>query len=192
MQDESKWPKHTLADVRTKELKNALKVLGVTEHFFLNYRDGALDSVPLQEGAQRVLEYISKHHPNTILTFGPEGWTGHPDHMSISRWVSEAVNQLDSPPKVYHWAVLKKQYDHYLKKADSQFNIYFNTDTPPVKESSQCELCFTCASELCARKCAALVAMPSQMQRIMKTYDQDTLNHMFESEAFIEAKYASP
>ncbi len=31
--------------------------------------------------------------PDTVLTFPPDGQTGHPDHMTVHRWVVEAVRR---------------------------------------------------------------------------------------------------
>jgi LmbE family N-acetylglucosaminyl deacetylase len=188
VQDETRWPKDKLPVIRTAELKAAMKVLGIEEHFLLNYHDGLLDRVSLDDGARSVLVFIRKYKPDSILTFGPEGWTGHTDHQSISLWVKHAVRELERPPKVYHWVQLEDNYERYMRDADDKFHIYFNIDKPPIKQEEECGLCFKCPSDICAKKCAALAAMPSQMERIMKQYDETTLTEMFRPEAFIEAK----
>ena len=33
---------------------------------------------------------IDDVRPDTIVTFGPEGMTGHPDHRAVSRWTTDA------------------------------------------------------------------------------------------------------
>jgi len=188
VQDENRWPQAQLPEIRTKELEDALDILGVSEHFLLDYRDGTLESIPLDEGAMHVSNYISEYRPDTILTFGPEGMTGHADHKSVSRWVDEAVKALDKAPTVYHAVELRDHYERFMKEADERFDIFFNIDKPPIKEANECQLCFTCSDDLCAKKCAALRAMPSQTERMTNSYDKDTLYQMFGSEAFVVAE----
>lgn len=188
IQDESRWPAAQLADIRTQELQKALDILGVTEHHFLNYRDGSCDQVPLQEGADKVRKFINKYQPDTVLTFGPDGLTGHTDHSSVSRWVSEAVKGKSPRPRVYHAIELKDRYEHYMKQADEHLNIYFNIDEPPLASESDCAICFNCEPEICAKKVAALKAMPSQTEGLMAGFDQDTINAMMACESFVAAK----
>lgn len=187
VQDESRWPRDQLPEIRTKELDAALSALGIREHFLLDYRDGTLETVSTEEGAAHVHHYVREYQPDTILTFGPEGMTGHPDHQSVSRWVEQAIRDMEHPPAVYHAVELRDHYERFMKQADEHFDIYFNIDEPPIKDAAECQLCFTCNDELCAKKCAALRAMPSQTERMMKDYDQNTLYQMFGSEAFVAA-----
>ena len=83
--DEQRWPSgKPLADVRTKELEAALAVLGVTEHHWLDYPDGGCAAVDQDEAIGRVAELMAEVRPDTVLTFGPDGMTGHDDHISVS------------------------------------------------------------------------------------------------------------
>lgn len=188
IQDESRWPREKLGEIRAKELEEAFKILGITEHRFLNYHDGQLAEVALDEGVRHVLRAIKVYQPDTILTFGLDGLTGHPDHQSVSGWVSAATKHLDNPPRVYHMVETHDHYERFMKPADEKFNIYFNIDKPPLKESAECDLYFDFTPEITATKCAALAAMPSQMERMLRQYDQNTLNRMFGIEAFVKAK----
>src|SRR5262245_34607172 len=80
------WPPDRLARTRAHELDAALAQLGVAERRLLGFEDGTLDGVPLELGAGRVLRLLRDVQPDTIVTFGPEGMTGHPDHRAVSRW----------------------------------------------------------------------------------------------------------
>src|SRR5437764_10756795 len=68
--DEERWPLDTLAAVREKELDACLGVLGVTEHVWLDYRDGGCDAVPVDEAANRLVAMLDDVRPDTVLTFG--------------------------------------------------------------------------------------------------------------------------
>ncbi|MDP3891435.1 PIG-L deacetylase family protein, partial [Nocardioides sp.] len=78
--DPDTWPPHRLGPVRERELSESLAAVGVTEHHWLGHRDGELDRQPADVGAAQVAELIELVRPRTIVTFGPDGMTGHPDH----------------------------------------------------------------------------------------------------------------
>src|SRR3990172_128814 len=85
-------------EVRTGELLRSLQVLGVAEHRFL---DGPVDvdmDAPLDErGASQVREIMAEVDPDTVLTFGPEGMTGHRAHQDVSRWATDAFQEVAKP-----------------------------------------------------------------------------------------------
>ena len=85
--DEDRWPPERMADVRSDEMRRSLDVLGVREHRFL---DGPVDvdmQTPLDDvGASQVLEIMRQVQPDTVLTFGPDGMTGHEGHKTVSAW----------------------------------------------------------------------------------------------------------
>jgi LmbE family N-acetylglucosaminyl deacetylase len=88
--DPDRWTPTQMAAVREQELYACLDVLGVEEHRWLGFVDGTCDRVPLDEAATDLAAIIDEVVPDTIVTFGPDGFTGHPDHAAVSRWVTEA------------------------------------------------------------------------------------------------------
>ena len=54
--------------------------------------DGALADHD-EQGIAVVGALLDEVEPDTILTFGPDGITFHPDHIAVSRWVTEAWRQ---------------------------------------------------------------------------------------------------
>ena len=84
-----------LAEIRTAELDVALAMLGVDEHHWLDYPDGGcavVDDARRRRGSGAVVDEV---RPDTVVTFGPDGFTGHPDHQAVSRWVDLAVASYD-------------------------------------------------------------------------------------------------
>lgn len=77
--------------IREGELRAAAKVLGVHEVHFLDFLDGALDSVDPRTAVSRVAQVIRRFRPQVVITFGPEGAYGHPDHIAISQYTTAAV-----------------------------------------------------------------------------------------------------
>jgi LmbE family N-acetylglucosaminyl deacetylase len=92
--DEERWPSARMAEVRTEEMRRSLEILGVAEHRFL---EGPVDvdmQTPLDpSGAPQVLEIMREVQPDTVLTFGPDGMTGHEGHKSVSAWVRQAFEE---------------------------------------------------------------------------------------------------
>ena len=76
-----------LAALRTGELERCLAELGVTEHSWLGLPDGACDSVGDDEMAASLAALIDDVRPDTVLTFGPDGMTGHIDHIAVGRYL---------------------------------------------------------------------------------------------------------
>lgn len=48
--------------------------------------------VPIDIASVQVAGAIDAVEPDTILTFGPDGYTGHRDHRTTSAWVDAAVS----------------------------------------------------------------------------------------------------
>src|SRR3990172_938026 len=61
-------------------------------------RVGDVMAAPLDEqGASQVREIMAEVDPDTVLTFGPEGMTGHRAHQDVSRWATDAFQEVAKP-----------------------------------------------------------------------------------------------
>jgi LmbE family N-acetylglucosaminyl deacetylase len=80
-----------LGHIREAELRAASAVLGVRELNILGYPDGALDHVPPSDAVGAIAAHIRRIQPHVVLTFGPEGAYGHPDHIAISQFTTAAT-----------------------------------------------------------------------------------------------------
>ena len=67
--DENRWPPSDMGRLRTQETKAGLAVLGVSEHYWLDYVDGTCATVDDSEGAAKVAAIIAEVQPETVLTF---------------------------------------------------------------------------------------------------------------------------
>jgi len=80
-----------LASARTKEATCAANRLGVKKLHLLGLPDGGLASFEeLGKLRSALVALIDSITPAAIITFGPEGGTGHPDH----RLVGDVVTQI--------------------------------------------------------------------------------------------------
>lgn len=80
-----------LAAIRKRELAAAIEVLGVRHLYHLGYADQQLDQADPSEAAKRIVAAITHARPHVVLTFGPDGAYGHPDHIAISQLAVAAV-----------------------------------------------------------------------------------------------------
>jgi N-acetylglucosamine malate deacetylase 2 len=110
-------PAEELADLREAELRAALDELGVSdvtiwdEHDFVPdddrgiARHTGLAGLPLDDLAGRVAAEIERVAPEAIVTFGPSGSNGHPDHVATYRIVAAALDRLPGHgARVYAYA----------------------------------------------------------------------------------------
>jgi LmbE family N-acetylglucosaminyl deacetylase len=80
-----------LGAIRTQELHAAAEVLGLREVAFLNYIDGDLDQAAPAEAIAQIVAHVRRVRPQVVVTFGPDGAYGHPDHIAISQFTSAAL-----------------------------------------------------------------------------------------------------
>ncbi len=185
VQDELRWPAEKLAVIREQELINAYSVLGVSNHHWLGYGDGACDRVDTNNAVRQIAKLIHQYQPNSIFTFGPDGMTGHPDHITVSIWTGLAKALSGSEAVIYHAIHTRKQYEHMLN-ADKELNIFFNIKVPRVCESNDCAIHFELSDELYNLKIEALRCMPSQTEALLSKFGDD-LRHSVDVEAFVVA-----
>jgi selenocysteine lyase/cysteine desulfurase/LmbE family N-acetylglucosaminyl deacetylase len=82
--------RHTIGPVRESELRLACDRLGVASVDCWDYADGTLADADFDTLVGRVTNVIRTFRPDIVLTFGPDGGYGHPDHMTISRATTQA------------------------------------------------------------------------------------------------------
>ena len=80
-----------LGKIREAELRAAAKALGLREVNFLDYIDGDLDQADPIEAVAKIVGHLRRIKPHVVVTFGPEGGYGHPDHIAICQFASAAA-----------------------------------------------------------------------------------------------------
>jgi len=77
--------------IRTRELENAVKELGMTGLYFLDHIDGDVDKADHTDAVGKIVSYIRRIKPQVIVTFPPDGNYGHPDHIAVGQFTSAAI-----------------------------------------------------------------------------------------------------
>src|SRR5439155_26668309 len=95
-----------LAAIREQELRAAASVLGVRDVAVLDYHDQHLDRANPREAVSCIVEHLRRVRPDAVLTFGPDGAYGHPDHVAISQFTTAAIVAAAEPAiaKLYYIA----------------------------------------------------------------------------------------
>jgi LmbE family N-acetylglucosaminyl deacetylase len=98
----------TLPAVREQELRRAMRLARLTVLRLLGYRDSgmagteenehprALINIPAIEAVAHVAGQIRELRPRVVITFGPDGVYGHPDHIAIGAITDQAVIEAAS------------------------------------------------------------------------------------------------
>ena len=63
-------------------------------HEFLRYPDHRVDEAPFDELVERIAAVLEEERPDVVITFGPDGITGHPDHIAIGKAATEAFHRV--------------------------------------------------------------------------------------------------
>jgi len=99
-------PDEDLAERREDELRCAAARIGLDEVTLLEgYPDGGLAEASFAELVDDIALWLSDRQPDTVVTFGAHGVTGHPDHVvigSATRWAIERLSEQGiAPHSVY-------------------------------------------------------------------------------------------
>src|SRR6266496_2162484 len=89
--------RRTLGQVREREFYAACEQLGIHHARVLDYIDGTLQDVDPHELTGAIVQIIRAFRPDVVITFGPDGAYGHPDHIAIGAATTRAVEQAGSP-----------------------------------------------------------------------------------------------
>ena len=90
-----------MAALREAELRRALDVAGADLLPILGHPDGGCAEVPHEHGVAQVRAALDAVRPHVVVTFGPDGITGHPDHLAVQRWVTDAWRQVRQGALLY-------------------------------------------------------------------------------------------
>ncbi len=90
-ENENRPPDEEVGRVRERELRAAAAVLGARDVVLLGYRDKELDAADPAEATRRIADQLRRIRPHVVITFGPDGAYGHPDHIAISQLTMAAI-----------------------------------------------------------------------------------------------------
>jgi LmbE family N-acetylglucosaminyl deacetylase len=94
-----------LPAVREREIHCACATLGIQPPHLLDCADGHLQEVNAETMITHILSVVNEIKPQVLLSFGPDGLSGHPDHIAVGQWAFEAFLRADGIAALYTVAV---------------------------------------------------------------------------------------
>lgn len=95
-----------IGDRREAELICAAKAIGLDEVSLLDgYADGGVADEPFGTLVGEIAAWLADRRPAAVITFGPHGVTGHPDHIVVgnaTRWAVERLADAGIAPNAVY------------------------------------------------------------------------------------------
>jgi LmbE family N-acetylglucosaminyl deacetylase len=181
--DEARYPSEKMGEVRTHELLRSLEVLGVSEHRFL---EGPID-VDMETGLDpaggpQVRDIMGEVQPDSVLTFGPDGMTGHVAHQDVSRWATEAFHAVGKAGARLYYACYSPEWaDEWLDKLTA---LGMFREPAPVMPRSELAIDFPLPADLLDVKMRSIKEHASQIEELLEVFGEDGLQRVLGEESF--------
>jgi len=104
-----------LARVREQESRCACKEMGIREPFLLGFQDqGISTAAEMDQVVARLREIFDRVKPAVVITWGPDGLSGHPDHRAASNLATQVFQQQSAlghkPSRLYYVAIPESRF----------------------------------------------------------------------------------
>jgi LmbE family N-acetylglucosaminyl deacetylase len=181
--DEKRWPPGPpLAAVRTAEMEQALAALGVTEHQWLDYPDGHCAEVSDEQAVNVLTRIMDGIRPDTVLTFGPDGITGHPDHISVGRWAT-AAHAVAAPNALLAYATYTPGWLERFRPGLDKVGAFMGSE-PPSNPVDGLVIHEVFDGEVLDAKLRAIRAQVSQVEPLVAALGEGFLREGMVEESF--------
>ncbi len=133
----------TLADLRTRELAEACRILGVGRQTFLGYRDSGMEGeetnqdpscfamADLDEAADRLAAVLDEERADALVIYDEHGGYGHPDHVQVHR-VGMAAGERARTPVLYFCTMDRDYLRDLMQQASGE--DWAPPEPPPDEE----------------------------------------------------------
>ena len=172
---------------REKELAEAMKIIGVSDHRFLgaphriwrdsgmmgtepNSRSDVFWSVNIDDAAQELVKIILEIRPDVLITYDTNGGYGHPDHIQAHRVAMRAAELARSAgwaiPKIY-WNTIPRSVIEEgiaeMKKIGSDFMGVEKAEDFPFAQPDELVTTVVDGGSFVEKKMAAMKAHSTQI-----------------------------
>jgi LmbE family N-acetylglucosaminyl deacetylase len=177
------------------ELANSLAAAGVQEHRLLGLPDGGCADVAPAQGEALIRRILDEVRPDTVVTFGPEGMTGHPDHRAVSAWTSAAWSSYrrgvtpGRRPRLWY-ATKTADFHTEWSGVNHRISLWDPAIEPPCTPVTRLATAIECGGDLRTVKRRALDAHHSQTAALVDLLGRATYDRWVATEAFVAV--ASP
>lgn len=182
--DPQTWPPARLAAERSDELARCLRILGVAEHHWLGYRDGQCAAVPATDAIAKLCDLIDEIDPDTVLTFGPDGFTGHPDHQCVGTWAAAAFDKVARPGARLLQVAAGERRNLRWQALNERLGV-FEPGYPITVPDRELALQLTLDRPVADRKVLALQAQTTQTAGLIQALGIDCYTDWVSEESFV-------
>lgn len=186
--DPERWPPARLGAVRRWEAAAAMAVLGVREHHVLGLPDGGL-AARRAKGLASVERLLADVRPDTVVTFGPDGATFHPDHVAVHEWVTAAWERTGSGARLLY-ATSTVEHLAAFGDAYERLGVYMGDERPVGTAADALAVHLRLHGAPLDRKLAALRAMATQTAAVVDAVGVDAYRAVIAEESFVDARAA--
>lgn len=94
--EDSDVTRDALGPTRRRETSDSWDAIGrqPDRHEWLGLPDGGLSDLPFEALCRRIAAVMAEERPDIVATFGPDGITGHPDHVVLSDATTETFRRF--------------------------------------------------------------------------------------------------
>ena len=170
---------------RRSELGAALDVLGVSDRVHLGLPDGGCAALHPDGPVALIAAVIVDRSPDTIVTFGPDGLTGHPDHRAVSGWTMAAARLAGSSARILHTAATADIMEANVD-IDSRFEV-FEPGFPTIRRRAELSIDLELDGDWLDRKMAALQSHASQTAGLIEAIGVERYRRWIVPEMFVDA-----
>ena len=183
-QDHERWPPAEIGQVREKELDEALAILGVKEHHWLDYHDGRCDQVDPDEATSKIAAIMRDVEPDTVLTFDPKGQTLHPDHIAVHNWTTRAFARAAKPGARLYYTTQTPAWVEEFGPLLEPYSV-FGPGTPVATPKEDCGIYTLLDDELIDIKLRAIRAQISQTEGLLSAFGDSFFSRGLREEAYV-------
>jgi LmbE family N-acetylglucosaminyl deacetylase len=97
-----------LASVRTHELHEAARILGISEVLLFEHPDGDLRWADVPQLHVEIVLAIERYRPDTVITFAEDGLYWHLDHIGIHERTYTAVKSFGPAAPALYYVTMRK------------------------------------------------------------------------------------
>lgn len=166
---------------RRAELVAAMATIDVHDVRLLGYDDGAVPQLPAREVVRSLREVMADVRPDVLVTFGPDGITGHPDHVATSRlataaWLEHGEGELWYGAKTRAWL------DEW-RWLHERFEMWM-TEEPTGVDDRDAQLDLQLGASEVARKRRVLACHASQTAAVAEAMGEADYRRWIDRETF--------
>ena len=184
--DPDAWPPARLGEVRRREAAAAMAILGVDDHRISDFPDGEL-TTHAERGVAWVGELIDEVEPDTILTFGSDGITFHPDHIAVHEWVTRAWEDRGCRSRLLYAASTERSLEEFGALYE-KWDVYMTDDRPAGVAEEHAVVHVALMGAQLDRKVRALRAMETQTGGAIEMMGEAIYAELVAEETFVDAR----